>query len=612
MPLRQRAGFDGVELFEPDLIACPLGPDAVRERMVELGLVLSLYQPFRDFEAVEPGVLARNLKRAERKLAVMQELGAPAMLVCSNVDPHSIDNDDLAARQLAQLADLAAGYGVRVAYEALAWGRHVAGFEHSWEIVERADHPNLGICLDSFHILARGDDPARIAAIPGERIFFVQLADAPRLGMDVLQWSRHHRCLPGQGGFDLPGFVAAVLAAGYEGPLSLEVFNDVLRQADARRTAVDAMRSMLALEDAVARRRLSSAASSPSSLAELPAPAALSRYAFVELAVDPVCGPAVQNLLEAIGLRHSGLHRSKPVDLWGNGDVRVVLNRDQDAPAQRVAGTAEISTFAVESTEPDHCAQRAELLLAPRLARRRGPREAELASIAAPDGVSVFMCQAGTRAARTWIDDFITPGPGFVPGRGCGPAPELTGIDHITLSQPLDYFDETLLFYVAVLGLEAQMTHELAAPHGLIRSRALRSPGGGVRIVLNVPLVGGGVLHPPEVQHVAFACRDIFTAAEAVRAHGVPVLPITDNYYDDLATRLDVADDLLARMRDLGICYDQDADGGEFLHFYTPLAGPRLFFEVVERRGGYDGYGAVNSVVRMSAQRGALATLDAA
>ena len=126
--------------------------------------------------------------------------------------------------------------GLRIAYEALAWGRHVDDVRpRVADRRRRADHPALGICLDSFHILSRGADPAGDrATIPGEKIFFLQLADAPQLVMDVLQWSRHYRCFPGQGGFDLAGFLAHVLAAGYAGPLSLEVFNDVFRQADPR------------------------------------------------------------------------------------------------------------------------------------------------------------------------------------------------------------------------------------------------------------------------------------------------------------------------------------------------------------------------------------------
>ena len=129
-----------------------------------------------------------------------------------------------------------------MAYEALAWGRHVNEYDRAWRIVQAADHPALGVCLDSFHILSRGTDLGAIADIPTEKLFLHPLVDAAHLVMDVLQWSRHYRCFPGQGGFDLADFTSRVLHAGYRGPLSLEVFNDVFRQADPERMAVDAMR----------------------------------------------------------------------------------------------------------------------------------------------------------------------------------------------------------------------------------------------------------------------------------------------------------------------------------------------------------------------------------
>src|SRR3954468_18534768 len=257
------AGFDGVELFEADLLGSPLSPEDVRERCAELGLTVDLYQPFRDFEAVAPEQLEHNLRRAERKLEVMEALGADTMLVCSNVAPDAIDDDALAAAQLRTLAERAGARGMRIAYEALAWGRHVSEYDHAWRIVEAADHPALGTCLDSFHILSRGTDLAALDAIRGDRVFSLQLADAPPLVMDVLRWSRHYRCFPGQGGFDLRDFTERVLDAGYAGPLSLEVFNDVFRQADPERMAVDAMRSLLLLEEALGR------ADAP----EIPAPA---------------------------------------------------------------------------------------------------------------------------------------------------------------------------------------------------------------------------------------------------------------------------------------------------------------------------------------------------
>ena len=171
-------GFDGVEIFESDLISSPLAPREIRALAQSLDLTLDLYQPFRDFEGVDDARLAANIRRAEAKFALMVELGVDTMLVCSNATESAIDDDARAASQLRLLAEAAEPYGVRVAYEALAWGRHVATYEHAWKLVAEADHPLLGLCLDSFHILSRGDDPAAIRDIPGEKLFFLQLADA--------------------------------------------------------------------------------------------------------------------------------------------------------------------------------------------------------------------------------------------------------------------------------------------------------------------------------------------------------------------------------------------------------------------------------------------------
>ena len=143
-------GFDGVELFENDLISCALSPAQIRQRAADLGLRIELYQPFRDFEGVPADVLAHNLRRADSKFQVMTELGVDLLLVCSNVSPTTVDNDELAAEQLGQLADRAAGHGLRVAYEALAWGRRVADYRHAWRIVAAGDRPISGCAWTVF------------------------------------------------------------------------------------------------------------------------------------------------------------------------------------------------------------------------------------------------------------------------------------------------------------------------------------------------------------------------------------------------------------------------------------------------------------------------------
>ena len=191
------AGFDGVEIFEQDLIVSPNSPESIAALAAELGLSLDLYQPFRDFEGVDDEQFAANLARAEAKFKLMKRTGMTTILLCSNVATATIDDDEVVVDQLRRLGDLAEKYDVDVAYEALAWGRFVSEYDRAWDLVKAADHPRIGTCLDSFHILSRGTDLSRIAEIPGEKIFFLQLADAPALSMDVLSWSRHHRVFPG-------------------------------------------------------------------------------------------------------------------------------------------------------------------------------------------------------------------------------------------------------------------------------------------------------------------------------------------------------------------------------------------------------------------------------
>lgn len=573
------AGFDGVEIFENDLLTSPLSPEEVRARAAGLGLGIEMFQPFRDFEAMPADALARNLRRAEHKFAVMERLGAPLLLVCSNVSPAAVADDALAAEQLRLLADRAAAHGVRVAYEALAWGRHVGDYRHAWRIVELADHPALGVCLDSFHILSRGSDPGGIAGIPAEKIFFLQLADAPRLSMDVLRWSRHHRCFPGQGGLDVAGLVGEVLRTGYRGPLSLEVFNDVFRQADAGRIARDAMRSLIALEETVGE-------SHPPATPPAVVPAG---FAFAELAT-PDTG-RVSGLLTALGFGRVGSHPTKPVELWEQGQARILLNTGDPDSA---AGPA-LSAIGLETSDPAGSVKRAESLLAPVLPRRRGPGEAPLDAIGAPDGTELFFCRTRRPDHPSWTGDFTG-----VPGDPARPA-GITHIDHVALTQPWHYFDEASLFYRSVLGLRPDESLEVADPYGLLRSRAVADPRGSVRIALNVAYVGARPGAPGAAsQHVALAAGDIVATARRLREAGDPLLPIPANYHDDLEARYDLGAERHRTLRELGLLYDRD-ERGEFLHLYTRTTG-RVFFEIVQRMGDYQGYGAVNAPIRLAAQ----------
>jgi 4-hydroxyphenylpyruvate dioxygenase len=163
-----------------------------------------------------------------------------------------------------------------------------------------------------------------------------------------------------------------------------------------------------------------------------------------------------------------------------------------------------------------------------------------------------------------------------------------------------------VLFYRAVLGLQAEDTYVLPDPHGLVRSKAVADAARTLRIPLNISIgrdtgaahfvqrqVGAGV------HHVAFGCDDIFQAAEALAVSG-RLLPIPENYYLDLGARLGLEDAFVARLARHNVLYDRIGDGA-FLHVYTEVFEDRFFLEYVHRIGGYDQYGAANAAIRMAA-----------
>ena len=586
------AGFDGVEVFEPDFVASPLAPERIAELAADLGLTLDLYQPFRDFEGVGIQRLRQNLRRAAAKFELMNRLGIDTMLLCSNVGTAISGDDALAVDQLRELGDLAEGHGVRVAYEALAWGRFVADYEHAARIVRSVDHPAVGHCLDSFHILSRGWDPAAIETIPAEKIFFVQMADAPGLTMDLLSWSRHHRVFPGEGAFDLADFMGHLLRSGYDGPVSLEIFNDTFRRTDPARTALDAMRSLEWLQELACQsldRDGSEGARMP--LTPLPAMEQPLGFNFVEVRADEGERDLVRRTLHQLGFDDVGTHRTKAVELWAQGGARVIMNN-----AEANAGAPAVAALGFDVADPVVAAARAESLLAPRVARERGEGDELLLGVRAPDSSEVFFGRIGAGGVPAWVAEF---------GDGAASTGEslVNSIDHVNLAQSWEYFDAAVLFCTSVLALDPQPGLDVAAPTGLVRSQVMNTADGAVRLVLNLS-PAESAKNPVHSQHVAFASSDAIATARRARERGLSFLAIGDNYYEDLDSRFALDPAFLAELRELQLMYDRD-EHGEFLHFYTQSLGS-VFFEIVERRGGYRGYGAGNAPVRLAAQHGRL------
>ncbi len=520
----------------------------------------------------------------------MQSPGADLLLVCSNTHPAALDDDARAAADLAAMAQRARRRGLRVGYEALAWGRHVNRWRHAWSIVQTADDPALGLIVDSFHTLAIDDDPADLATLPPDRLFLVQLADAPRLSLDPLSWSRHFRNFPGQGQLPVAGFLRSVLACGYQGSLSLEVFNDEFRAAPARLTARDGLRSLLLVE-------------AEAGAAALPPPAGFDGIEFLEFAVDDETGRRLGETLRDLGFHYAGRHRSKSVDLFCQGRVNLVLNGEQDSAAAehfQLHGPS-VCAMALRVDDAARAVARAQALLCPEWHERVGAGERRIPAVRAPDGTLIYLIQDDSSGRSIYQDDFR-----LFPDQLASSA--FTDVDHVAQALPIGRMDNFVLFYRAVFGFIPEQFWEIPDPYGLIRSRTMVSPERSVRLPLNISdsresstgrfltIYAGAGVH-----HIALATDDILDTLDRLAARGARMLSLPPNYYDDIVAKWGLDDAYVRALQRRNLLYDRD-ERGEFLHAYTAPFDDRFFFENVQRRDGYQGCGAANAAVRMAAQ----------
>lgn len=595
------AGFSGIEIFEQDFIADERTPRDVGRRIRDAGLELLLFQPFRDFEGLPAALRARAFDRAERKFDLMQELGCDLMLICSSVHPEALGGIDRAADDFAQLGERAARRGLRVGYEALAWGRHVNDHRDAWEIVRRADHPNVGLILDSFHTLSRRIDPETIRRIPGDRIFFVQLADAPAIEMDLLYWSRHFRNMPGEGDLDISAFMRAVVSTGYKGPVSLEIFNDQFRGGPTRTIAKDGYRSLVALMDDVRRAEPEADVDLP----DFPARAELGGTDFIEFATRGQEKEALEAILASMGFKRIASHISKDLCLWQQGEIRIILNSENTGHANTswvVRGT-NVCDLGLHVSSAAETLERAAALGSEPFSQPLAPGQLDIPAVRGLGGSVLHFLDRASGLANVWEVEFKPAAQND--DSGCG----LSHVDHIAQTMSYDQMLSWSLFYTTLFDMSKAPMVDVIDPDGLVRSQALSTPNGSFRITLNGAethrTLAGSFLAESfgsTVQHIALATEDIFATADALAERGFEPLPMPGNYYADLEARFDLEPDLISRMRKANILYDADATGEFFQLYSRPFAGG-MFIEVVERRADYEGFGAPNAPFRIAAQK---------
>ena len=225
-------GFSQVMLSARDVVGHPQGLQAAVAAVRASGLRPTGFQVLRDFEGLSGHLHHYKVDIAKSMLEMCAALDSKVLLACSSTSRHATQDLDAIARDLRKLAMLALPLGIKVAFEGLSWGRTINEFTTAWDVVCRADCPNLGLGLDSYHVFAAKTPLDAIEDLDPGKIFLVQLADfmwqETQTFEERMTTARTFRVFPGEGvhSEQLADLVLRLQRLGYRGDYSFEVFND--------------------------------------------------------------------------------------------------------------------------------------------------------------------------------------------------------------------------------------------------------------------------------------------------------------------------------------------------------------------------------------------------
>ncbi|CUI37487.1 bifunctional sugar phosphate isomerase/epimerase/4-hydroxyphenylpyruvate dioxygenase family protein [Cognatishimia activa] len=592
------AGFDGIELHEPDFTGYHGSAAELADRVTDLGLRINLLKPFNDLEGWTGKDRVRAFDRLERKFDLMQVLGTDLMLVGAS----SLEADrETTLADLTEAAERAAKHGVRLGYLALPWAGDVQTDEVALKLVEEINSPSLGLALNSYFSLADGTKPAQLRHIPGDRVFHVQLSDAPRTQGNIRGLKRHFGLLPGQGALNLAGFVKVLARSGYAGSWSVARVNEHSPRPGGRTLAQDGFRALVNLLDDVSR-------SDPDltfDIPTLPSRVYTSGFEFIEFTADETSGKVLTDLLSALCFRMERQHVSKPVQLWRQGAINIVVNISKEGFAHSafLSHGPSVCDMGLRVKDAEQTVERATLLGTPRFSQPVGSGELDIPAIRGVGGNVVHFIDEKSDLHRVWDIEFEP-----VAKTSATQPAGLRRIDHVAQTMRYEEMQSWLLYYISTFEMAKTPIVDVADPSGVVHSQAIESPEGEVRLNLNgaegrrtfaasflEDRFGAGV------QHIAMLSDDIFETSELLAQNGFPRLEISPNYYDDLQAQFGLDDETTGRLRDDNILYDRHGTS-EYFQIYSQPIFNGFFFEIVERRGGYAGYGARNASARLAAQ----------
>ena len=305
-----------------------------------------------------------------------------------------------------------------------------------------------------------------------------------------------------------------------------------------------------------------------------------------------------------MGFVAAGRHVSKDGRLLRQGGINVVLNKEREGLAHSVYVTHGTTAYAIglRVANAADTVERARAMGAQLFEQPVAEGELHIPAIRGVGGGLIYFIDAASRLDRVWEIEFGA-------SEAAGSTNGLGRIDHIAQTMNYEEMLTWVLFYTSIFDTTKSPMVDVLDPSGLVRSQVIENGEGSLRLTLNGAdnsrTIAGRFIAETfgsSIQHIAFGCDDIFATSDAIAARGFKRLEISSNYYEDLEARFGLEPDLLQRLQHASILYDRDP-GGEFFQLYGRMLGEGFFFEIVERRGGYRGYGGPNAPFRIAAQR---------
>ena len=547
-------GFEAIDLSLTDVAQFDGALDELADCIEGVGLRIASLGP------LDAGASAAFI---EAKIAVAKALGIDLLIL-------TVDGDVPAA-----LPDI---NGVRLALRPSRTAEDAV-----ITFVKDQNDPAIGLALNAFDVLGDGSRPARLRDLDGTLVFHVTLCDGPTIPV-----------LPGQGTLNLGGFARVLARIGYSGPWSVSAASGSDSVPDAYRALVTVLSDAAGTEPLLR-----------NSTPELPGRVPASGFEFIEFAVDETGAAQLEAVLTSMAFRRERAHRTKHVALWRQGAVNIVINQDQQGHA--ACTFAEhgpcVCDMGLRVSDAAETVARAKALGSQDFSQAVGLGELDIPAIRGVGGSLLHFIDQHSDLHRVWDIEFEP-----VTRTRTTPPAGLRRVDHVAQTMRFEDMQSWLLYYLTTFEMTKSAIVNVADPSGIVRSQAIETPEGEVRLNLNgaanVDTLAGSFVSGrlgAGVQHIAFQTDDIFETSTQLKASGFARLSVPQNYYSDTKAAFGLDDAMTDELRRHNILYDEDEHGGYF-QLYGQTIFDGFFFEIVERKGRYAGYGARNAPIRLAAQ----------